>query len=181
MPRGNIAVLISNRIKLSPLDLSDRELFIQISMCPKMMAHVYEPCTYEEAIAAFEIKAQPWDSNSCGWLSFGISDLVSAEKLGNIGLKIVDHEAKIAEVGFMIKLEAQGKGYAAEALALVRNVALTELGLNKLVARCSVKNAASFKLLEKLGFVRQACLRQNTPVKEQLVDDYIYHLCKSTL
>ncbi len=173
--------LIGHRIMLSPLDTSDRELFIRISTCPKMMAHVYEPCTYEEAIAAFEVKAQPWDSNGAGWLSFGTSDLSSTEKLGNIGLKIVDQEAKIAEVGFMIKLEAQGKGFAAEALKLVRDFALTELGLNKLVATCSVSNIGSFKVLEKLGFVREACLRKNTLIKGQLVDDYIYHLCKSTL
>ncbi|GAB57352.1 ribosomal-protein-alanine N-acetyltransferase [Rheinheimera nanhaiensis E407-8] len=93
----------------------------------------------------------------------------------------MDQEAKIAEVGFMIKLEAQGKGFAAEALKLVRDFALTELGLNKLVATCSVSNIGSFKVLEKLGFVREACLRKNTLIKGQLVDDYIYHLCKSTL
>ncbi|MCF4009491.1 GNAT family N-acetyltransferase [Rheinheimera sp. UJ63] len=173
--------LIGHRVKLSPLDNSDRELFIQISMCPKMMTHVYEPCTYEEAIAAFEVKAQLWDSNGTGWLSFGISDLASTEKLGNIGLKMVDDEAKVAEVGFMIKLDAQGKGFAAEALKLVRDFALTELGLNKLVATCSVSNVGSFKVLEKLGFVREACLKKNTLIKGQLVDDYIYHLCKSTL
>ena len=173
--------LIGQRVKLLPLDNSDRELFVQISMCPKMMEHVYDPCTYEEAIAAFEVKAQPWDSAGTGWLSFGISDLVSSEKLGNIGLKIIDHEVKIAEVGFMIKLEAQGKGFAAEALKLVRDFALTELGLNKLVATCSVSNVGSYKLLEKLGFVRESCLKQNTQIKGQLVDDYSYHLCKSTL
>jgi len=170
--------LTGQRIELSPFNQSDRELFIEISMSPIMMEHVYEPCSFEEANEAFIAKSQPWTMESDVWLSLGISETSTGEKLGSIGLKITNSEAKIAEIGFMIKPSAQGKGFAGEALSLVKNYALTELNLNKLVATCSVNNAGSFKLLEKHGFLREGCLKQNVIIKGKYVDDYIYGLCK---
>ena len=173
--------LAGQRIKLSPFDESDFDLFVEISMSPVMMEHVYDPCSYEEANEAFIAKSQPWSMESDGWLSFGISEVATGEKLGNIGLKITNHEAKIAEVGFMIKPSAQGKGFAGEALSLVKDYAFSELNLNKLGATCSVSNAGSFKLLEKHGFIREGCLKQNVIISGKYVDDYIYGLCKSAL
>ena len=173
--------LAGPRIKLSVFDESDLELFVEISMSPEMMEHVYVPCSFEEANEAFIEKSQPWSKDSDGWLSFGISEELTGEKLGNIGLKITDHEANIAEVGFMIKPSAQGKGFAGEALSLLKNYAFLELGLNKLVATCSVNNSGSYKLLEKHGFIREGCLKQNVIINCKYVDDYIYGLCKSAL
>ncbi|NMU53304.1 GNAT family N-acetyltransferase, partial [Vibrio parahaemolyticus] len=112
--------LRGSRIKLSPFDSSDRQLFIEISMCPIMMEHVYEPLTYQEAVAAFELKSQSWQFESDHWLSFGIEDISSGEKLGSIGLKVINHKARIAEVGYMIKQSAQGRGIAGEALTLIK-------------------------------------------------------------
>ncbi|GAA6172706.1 GNAT family protein [Colwellia sp. KU-HH00111] len=173
--------LAGQRLKLLPFDESDLDLFVEISMSPEMMEHVYDPYSYEEANEAFTAKSQPWSKESDGWLSFGISEIVTGEKLGNIGLKITNHEAKIAEVGFMIKSSAQGKGFAGEALSLFKDFALSELDLNKLVATCSTSNTGSFKLLEKHGFIREGCLKQNVIINGNYVDDYIYGLCKSAL
>ena len=92
------------------------------------MEHVYTPYTHEEAIAAFHAKAQPWTPESNTWLTMGITEQSSGEKLGSIGLKIVNRQANIAEVGFMIKQSAQGRGFAGEALSLVKDYAFTQLG-----------------------------------------------------
>jgi RimJ/RimL family protein N-acetyltransferase len=173
--------LTGKRIKLAPFDESDLDLFVEISMCQKMMEHVYDPFTQDEAEAAFYTKSKPWSIVSDGWLSLSITEISTSEKLGSIGLKIVNHEVKIAEVGFMIKQSAQGQGFAGEALNLVKDYAYIDLNLNKLVATCSVNNAGSFKLLEKFGFIREGCLKQNALINNQYVDDYVYGLCKSTL
>ena len=175
--QGSIVQLTGKRIQLSPLDHSDKDLFIELSMSAQMMEHVYTPCTYDEAKGAFEAKSQPWSEASDSWLTLGITELATAEKLGSIGVKIVNHEAKIGEVGFMMKPSAQGQGFASEALSLLKEYAFAELKLNKLTAICSVNNLGSYKLLEKLGFAREGCLRQNTLINNELVDDYLYGLC----
>ncbi|WP_257985293.1 GNAT family N-acetyltransferase [Shewanella sp. GutCb] len=118
---------------------------------------------------------------SDGWLSLGITESFTGEKLGSIGLKIVNREAKIGEVGFMIKTNAQGKGFASEALNLLKAYSFEELDLNKLVATCSIHNHSSFNLLGKVGFVREGCLHQNSLINHKYVDDYVYGLCKSAL
>ena len=169
--------LNGKRIQLSPFDHSDKDLFIELSMSTQMMEHVYTPCTYDEAKGAFEAKSQPWSETSDSWFTLGITELATGEKLGSIGIKIVNHEAKIGEVGFMMKPSAQGKGFASEALTLLKEYAFAELELNKLTAICSVNNVGSYKLLEKLGFSREGCLRQNTLINNKLVDDYLYGQC----
>ncbi|MCJ8294997.1 MAG: GNAT family N-acetyltransferase [Colwellia sp.] len=169
--------LTGTRIELSPFDHSDKDLFIELSMSAQMMEHVYTPFTFEEAKTAFEAKSQPWTATSDSWFTLGITEISTREKLGSIGVKIVNHEAKIGEVGFMMKPSVQGKGFASEALSLLKDYALTELKLNKLTAICSVNNIGSYKLLEKLGFSREGCLRENTLINNELVDDYLYGLC----
>ena len=52
--------LTGKRIQLSPLDHSDKDLFIELSMSAQMMEHVYTPCTYDEA------KAVLWRKHSLG-------------------------------------------------------------------------------------------------------------------
>ena len=139
------------------------------------MDHVYDPMSRQEAIAAFKIKVQPWTFSSNQWLTLSITELASREKIGNIGLKIVDHQNKVAEVGFMIKQSAQGKGYATEALSLIKDYAFAELKLTQLVATCAVNNHASAKLLEKSQFQRQLLLPRNTLINQQWIDDYLYN------
>ena len=173
--------LTGEKIKLSPFDESDLGLFIEISMSTVMMEHVYDTCSFEEANDAFIAKSQPWTMESDGWLSLGITEVRTGEKLGSISLKITSHEEKVAEIGFMIKSSAQGKGFAGEALSLLKSFALSELNLNKLVATCSVNNTGSFKLLEKHGFIREGCLKQNIIINDRYIDDYIYGLCKPAL
>jgi len=165
--------LEGNRIHLTPLDQSDEALFIEIAMCPVMMEHVYSPFTYEEAKAAFRIKSQPWSMDSTQWLTLGIAHKESGEKLGSIGIKIVNHDAGTAEVGFMLKQSAQGQGYASEALSLIKSLAFDTLRLNKLAAFCSTNNVGSYKLLEKQGFLREGHLKQHTLLNGCYVD-YIY-------
>lgn len=50
-------------------------------MCPEMMVHVYDPFSFEEANDAFNSKLQPWSLESDSWLSFGISDISTNDKI----------------------------------------------------------------------------------------------------
>jgi RimJ/RimL family protein N-acetyltransferase len=173
--------LSENNIRLVLFNHSDCDFFVEMTTCPKLMKHIYTPFTPEQAKLAFELKSQPWNFESDGWLTFSINDIKNNEKLGSIGLKVINHDAKIAEVGFIIKTSAQGKGVASIALKLLKEYAFTQLPLNKLVGYCSVHNLGSYKLLEKQGFIREGCLKQNSFANNQFVDDYVYGLCKSDI
>ena len=166
-----------DRIKLRLLDDSDWELFKHLNTSPQIMEHVYEPFSIEETKKRFEERTQPWNDKSDQWLCLAIDEIDSGKKLGSIGLKITNHQAKIAEIGYLLKTDAHGKGFATEALLLIKKYALTTLKLNKLVATCSSNNIGSYKVLEKAGFLREGCLKQNSIINNKYSDDYIYGLC----
>lgn len=69
-----------------------------------------------------------------------------------------DYAAK--EVGYIINKRFQRLGYAREALAAAVVNAFEE-GAHRVYAECDPRNAASWKLLESVGFQREAHLRQN--------------------
>ncbi|MAZ89594.1 MAG: GNAT family N-acetyltransferase [Cellvibrionaceae bacterium] len=170
--------ICGERIALAPFDESDRALFIEMSMSAELMKHVYEPMTLQQAEAAFQVKSQPWSPDSDQWLSLSITQMKNQEKLGNMGLRIINPEAKIAEIGYLLKQDAHGKGYIAEAIARLKQFAFDDLQMNKLVAYCSTENIPSYKSLERSGFLREGCLRQNTCVNGRYVDDFAYGLCR---
>ncbi|MFT7560880.1 MAG: ribosomal-protein-alanine N-acetyltransferase [Flavobacteriales bacterium] len=114
-------------------------------------------------------------------MTFSISNYKTSEKIGSIAIKFTDRIARIAEVGFMIKEDSQRKGFGGEALELVKDYAFGALEVNKLLAICSINNTGSCRLLEKLGFSREGCLRQNTFIGDKYVDDYFYGLCNSDI
>ncbi|WP_172255517.1 GNAT family N-acetyltransferase [Saccharibacillus deserti] len=60
-----------------------------------------------------------------------------------------------AELGFALSHEHWGKGYATEAADALAAFGFRYLELERIQARCFVKNAASLRVLEKIGMERQ--------------------------
>ncbi len=79
--------------------------------------------------------------------------------IGECDLSEIDLQHRRAEVGFLFRRDAWGHGYAQEAMARVMRFGFEELGLERLAARAHASNAASRRLLEKLGFVYEGTLR----------------------
>lgn len=82
----------------------------------------------------------------------------SGKVIGNIYCGNRDFDAK--EVGYIINKNYQRMGYAEEALSAVMENAFQE-GVHRIFAECDPRNAASWRLLEKVGFRREAHLRKN--------------------
>ena len=73
----------------------------------------------------------------------------------NIGyVQLVPVEEGV-EVGYHIGKEYTGAGYATEALTALLEFAKTEKNLDKVYGICVSENAASRKVLEKCGFVKE--------------------------
>ncbi|MBV9419368.1 MAG: GNAT family N-acetyltransferase, partial [Alphaproteobacteria bacterium] len=79
--------------------------------------------------------------------------------IGEVDLSEIDRTHKRAEVGFLFRRDAWGKGYAREAMTRVMRYGFEELGLERLWARFHAGNDASKRLLEALGFTYEGTLR----------------------
>lgn len=170
--------LQSQRIRLRLLCQEDWPLFKSLYTSKQLMAHTCDALTEEEAEKMFNTRLQVSMQDSAAWSSFTICCIETGNKLGSIGIRVVNPLAKVAEVGFMLTTAAQGQGYASEALALVKQYAFTTLDLNKVTAHCAVSNIHSYQLLERNGFIREGRLLQNTYRGGQYIDDYCYGLCR---
>jgi RimJ/RimL family protein N-acetyltransferase len=76
----------------------------------------------------------------------------SGEHVGCCGLRPYAPEEAILELGFHLKSASQGHGYAMEAARAVMGHAFGALGARGLFAGHHPENAASRRLLSKLGF-----------------------------
>ena len=78
--------------------------------------------------------------------------------IGNIYCGKRDFESR--EVGYIVNKRYQKSGYATEALAAVIKELLHN-GIHRIFAECDPRNTCSWKLLEKVGMVREAHFHKN--------------------
>lgn len=79
----------------------------------------------------------------------------------------------VGEFGVVMRPDAQGKGLARRALALLVERAFAD-GFHRLYADIDPENAASIRLFERAGFTREAYLRANWVTHLGVRDTVIY-------
>lgn len=83
-----------------------------------------------------------------------------------------------AALGYCLDESAWGHGYATEAGAALVQWAFGALDLNRIQAETDTRNAASARVLEKLGFVREGTLREDCIVNGVVSDSWVYGLLR---
>lgn len=81
-------------------------------------------------------------------------------------------------IGYCLDEPAWGKGYAVEAVSAMLEWAFGALDLNRVDAELDTRNAASARVLEKLGFVREGLRREDCIVDGEISDSWIYSLLR---
>lgn len=72
------------------------------------------------------------------------------ELIGDLYVDLDEHGG-VAEIGFTLRADHQGKGYAFEAASAVVSDLVERLGCHRIYGQLSPKNVRSARLLEKLG------------------------------
>jgi RimJ/RimL family protein N-acetyltransferase len=106
---------------------------------------------------------------------FAILFKKSSRHIGNIKLEVTSPIHRRGELSLFVgEKECWGKGFASEAIRLVRDFGISELGLHKLTAGCYSNNIGSAGAFEKAGFTREAVLKEEYLCEGQWVDRYCY-------
>ena len=103
-------------------------------------------------------------------------DHAAGRIVGSISLFYADWEVRSAEIGYGVRDDERGKGYASEALAAVARWALSEGGIQRAWLTASTGNVASVRVAEKAGFRREGTLR-----RAGLEDDGLHDLAVFSL
>lgn len=96
--------------------------------------------------------------------------------IGNCTLWNFHRQNRRAEVGYVLARPYWGQGYMREAMCAMIDFAFGEMHLNRLEADIDPRNAASAKILERLGFRREGLLRERWIVGEEVSDSALYGL-----
>lgn len=100
---------------------------------------------------------------------------VDGEAVGGIGCHPrTGVDACKATVGYWLGEDYWGRGIATEALRLITRHAFETLELARLEATVFEWNAASCRVLEKAGYVREARLRKSAIKDGRVIDTFLY-------
>jgi RimJ/RimL family protein N-acetyltransferase len=106
------------------------------------------------------------------WVQLAIANGVDDELLGDIGLCL--HENGDAEIGFTLCQEAQGNGFAIEALRGLARELLRLSEVARIVGVTDERNEASIRVLERLGMTPAS--RYETTFKQEPCVELRYEL-----
>ena len=81
-------------------------------------------------------------------------------------------------IGYCFDEAVWGKGYATEAVRAMLQWAYGALDLNRVEAELDTRNAASARVLEKLGFQQEGLRREDCIVSGEVSDSWIYGLLR---
>lgn len=92
--------------------------------------------------------------------------------LGTLGLQDFDVDADKAELGYELNKQYWGQGIMSEALLCIIRYGFEVLGLQRIEAGTDGINDRSHKLLKRLGFTQEACLRRRVHYFDTYWDEY---------
>jgi RimJ/RimL family protein N-acetyltransferase len=100
---------------------------------------------------------------------------LAGEAVGGVGLVLgTDVERHSAEVGYWLCESLWGRGIATAALKGSIRYAIAEYGLWRVFAVPFSENAASIRVLEKAGFVREGLMRRSAVKNGRILDQVLY-------
>ncbi len=128
-----------------------QDLFEYLSDKEAVKYEPYKPLTFDEAIENLE-----WRIGTDEMIAVELKK--SHKMIGNVYMGRRDFEA--LEIGYVFNRNYWGHGYAAEGCKVLIQQAFSN-GVHRIYAECDPNNKRSWKLLEALGFQREAHFRKN--------------------
>jgi RimJ/RimL family protein N-acetyltransferase len=89
-----------------------------------------------------------------------------------IGLESAHH--RLVELGFVVHPDHQGRGYATEIGVELLRLGFEALDAHRVIGRTEARNAASARVLEKLGMRLEAHFVENEWVKGEWQSELVY-------
>src|SRR5215831_8922711 len=108
------------------------------------------------------------------WLGAAVVERASGTTVGDVALQWVSERDRTAEIGFIFDPRHQGRGFATEAARAMLEWAFETASVHRVVGRLEARNAASARVLEKLGMRLEAHLVKNEWVKGEWQSELVY-------
>lgn len=170
--------LETERLVLRRLNDNDFEEVIALRGNPETMKFIPRPLvkTKEAALEHLRMMEEKIVNNT--GINWGITIKGNPKIIGIIGHYKIQPENHRSEIGYMMLPETSGKGYMSEAIKAVLTYGFDYLNLHSIEAVIDPDNVASEKILQKIGFVKEAHLLENELWEGKFWDSVIYSLLR---
>jgi RimJ/RimL family protein N-acetyltransferase/8-oxo-dGTP pyrophosphatase MutT (NUDIX family) len=178
------AIIETARLILRPPTLDDAEpLFRSYSSDPEVARYVrWTPAGSVDSTRAFlERVVADWESSRTTLFQWLIAERHVDVPFGMCSMAIDAHGAML---GYALSRGKWGKGYATEAARALMNEAFSDPLIYRVSAYCDVDNAASARVLEKIGMMREGTLRHfvvHPNISSEPRDVFVYAVLRRDL
>jgi ribosomal-protein-alanine N-acetyltransferase len=125
-----------------------------------------------------EIKKSFKEKNGITWI---MKDKNSKKMIGYLGYWKLIRDKVRAEIGFALKPEYWNKGFMKESLIKIIEFGFNEFGLHSIEANVNPENINSIRLLERIGFKKEAYFKEDYFFQGKFLDSVIYSLLETDL
>lgn len=167
----SVPTLRTERFTLRPLRPEDTAALYPTLSDPAHCLYLTRP--------AFESEDELWgwladpDWNGRTWIAEDADGEV-AGRFVSVPTNAPGQTGGVEEIGYIVCSHRQREGVARECTAALIAHLFAADALRKLTAEVDTRNAASVRLLEALGFTREAHLREHEETHEGMCDVYWY-------
>ena len=142
-------IITTERLVIRPIEIGDCDAVHRYAGDPSIDMMMFLPNeTIEETKKFVEFAVSEWAKEDPEDMEFVV--LLNGEIIGGVNLEKCEEE-KTYEIGWTIRQDHRGKGYATEAAKALKDYAFEELNAEKVQAHCDSRNQASEKVMKKLG------------------------------
>jgi RimJ/RimL family protein N-acetyltransferase len=158
--------------------MDDLEAAWEVEADPEVHRYERPPLTFEDVRERIEKSVANAQTDQGGVIrsSYRLAAILAEEEklIGRVHLTVTQPHIREWEVGWTIHHAYWGHGYASEAAKSLLHLAFTELQAHRVVAFCHVNNAASTRVMEKIGMQYEAHLRETVWLNERWWDELVY-------
>lgn len=85
---------------------------------------------------------------------------------------------KLVEIGYFMVPSETGKGYCSEAAKIIVDYLFISKDIVRIQAHTDLRNVASQKVLEKVGFMKEGIIRKSIFIRGEWRDAYLYSILR---
>ncbi|WP_426245123.1 GNAT family N-acetyltransferase [Nocardioides sp. LHG3406-4] len=170
--------LHTSRLRLRPFDDDDANALFALHSNDHVLRYWDAPPWSERGRAGRFITACREMAEAGTGARLAVDRVSDGVFIGWCSLTRWNPDYRSAAMGYCLEEAAWGQGYATEAARAVLQWAFDTLDLNRVQAETDTRNAASARVLEKLGFVREGTLREDCVVSGEVSDSWVYGLIR---
>jgi aminoglycoside 6'-N-acetyltransferase len=155
-------------------DSRDLEAFVTMRNDPEVARYQSWESYSEAEGRAFLEELAHVNPGEPGWFQIALEDRETGAFIGDCGLRIIEHDQRLAQIGYTIARSFWNRGFATEAIMALTQYAFATFPLHRITASVDPRNIASCRALEKAGYLKEAQFRQSEWFRGEWADDAVY-------